>query len=520
MLEAHQIPISLDRIKALFPDGEWHGIPPSVFQGVADDSRKVVKGGIFVAIKGLQTDGHLYVEKAREAGAELLIVDERHVHEHKSLLLSIAQVPQLHVPDTRKAASILAAEFYCHPGMEIPIHGVTGTKGKTTTVHLIGEMFTAAGRKPAVMGTLGIEFGDEKITTGLTTPGPIEFHSRIRSLVDSGATDIACEVSAHAGAFYRTSDVRFESVTYMNLSRDHGDHFSDTEYLDAKLAISRDAAKLNPDVHGIGNARDPHTQEFLEPIALSRRFTFAAWEENEDQSGVEADLGVRILDRSPLGLKISIATGDWVRDVSFPLIGRFNAQNAAAAASVAAVSGIDPDIIAAGLANARPVPGRLERINMGQGYLVVVDYAHAPQPAEEILAALREFTKGRLIAVMGAGGSRDRGKRPMIGEILARDCDIAVVTSDNPRDEEPFDIINDIMVGVRRTVDKRADVIAEADRRAAIYIALDRARSGDTVAILGKGHETYQIFKDETIHFDDREVAREWLEKHGYKRTE
>jgi UDP-N-acetylmuramoyl-L-alanyl-D-glutamate--2,6-diaminopimelate ligase len=182
------------------------------------------------------------------------------------------------------------------------------------------------------------------------------------------------------------------------------------------------------------------------------------------------------------------------------------------------VSGIRPGKIVEGLSGTKQIPGRLERIDMGQPFLVVVDYAHAPQPAHEVLTALRETTRGRLIGVMGAGGSRDRGKRPMIGEVLTRDCDIAVITSDNPRREEPFDIINDILVGTQRVKEPRAEILVEADRRKAIEMALERALSGDTVAILGKGHETYQIFKDETIHFDDREVAREWLARKRYEK--
>ncbi len=514
MKEPVQKPVSVETIRSLFPDDEWRGSLPAQFSGVADDSRNVVPGGIFIAIKGFDTDGHLFLKQAKDAGATLFVVDKKHVAVHSACLLSVSDMPQLHVADTRRATSILAAEFYGRPSGEIPVHGVTGTKGKTTTIHLLGDILSAAGRNPAVMGTLGIEFAEEKETSALTTPGPIEFHGRIRSLVDSGATDIACEVSAHAGALSRTTDARFETVTYMNLSQDHGDHFSGKEYINAKIAIARDAVAINGDVRGIGNARDPHTEAFLEPIKADRRLTFAAFEEGEDRGEADIDLAATIISRSPSSLTILIKTKNWEREVVIPLIGRFNAQNAAAAALIADTAGIDPDAIASGLENAKPVAGRFERIDLGQDFLVVVDYAHAPQPAEEALAALREITAGKLIAVMGAGGSRDRIKRPMIGEILARDSDIAVLTSDNPRDEEPYDIINDIMTGIRRTIDKGAEVIVEVDRRQAIYKALSMAVGGDTVAILGKGHETYQIFKTRTIHFDDREVAREWLSKH------
>jgi len=359
MYESKQIPVSLDRIRSLFPDGEWHGMSADNFIGVADDSRKVVKGGIFVAIAGFDTDGHLYLDNACRAGAALIVVSRKIFNELKHTSCGIESSPRLEIDDTRKAASILAAEFYANPTKEIAIHGITGTKGKTTTVHLVGEILYSAGKKPAMMGTLGVEFGSEKIKTSLTTPGPIEFNAIVRSLVESGATDVVCEVSAHAGALKRTSDVRFETVTYMNLSRDHGDHFPNAEYLDAKLEIARDAVLINPDVFGIGNARDPHTQSFLQPIEQTRRFTFSSWEEGEDTSKIQSDLKAIISGRSLKGIHLTIETSGWSRVISLPLIGRFNAQNAAAAASIATVIGIDPDVISSGLENTRPNGSRI-----------------------------------------------------------------------------------------------------------------------------------------------------------------
>jgi UDP-N-acetylmuramoyl-L-alanyl-D-glutamate--2,6-diaminopimelate ligase len=487
--------------------------------GVADDSRETIRGGSFVAIAGFETDGHLFLQNALKAGAALLIVERGRIEAEPGLIEGLSSAPLLVVENTRRAAAILASEFYGRPSELIPVHGVTGTKGKTTTIHLAANILTAAGHNPGITGTLGVELGKEKWEIKLTTPGPIEFQKFLRMLVDRGATDVVCEVSAHSGALARTSSVKFATVTYMNLSRDHGDHFTPEAYLDAKLAVSRDAVTVNPDVWGIANARDPHSEAFLEPVRNTRRHRFGAFEETEDPAQTHCDLTVRIISRSPSGLVLSIETADWKREVNLPLIGRFNAQNAAASASIAMASGIDPDRIALGLSSATPVPGRLERIDLGQNFLVVVDYAHAPQPAAEVLAALRDLTSGKLIGVMGAGGSRDRGKRPMIGEILARDCDLAVITSDNPRNEDPLDIINDILVGAQRVPGAMEKVAVEPDRKNAIEFALEKAVDGDTVAILGKGHETYQIFKDKTIHFDDREIARSWLTERGYGRS-
>jgi UDP-N-acetylmuramoyl-L-alanyl-D-glutamate--2,6-diaminopimelate ligase len=518
MDEPRQRKVTAERIREIFPDAVMRGDTSPILTSVADDSRKVTSGGIFVAVVGYETDGHIFLAQAVDAGAELLVVDKTHVENDPGLLSPVPGRPMLLVENTRLAASLLADEFYGHPSFETRVHGVTGTKGKTTTVHFIADIFRADGHSTATMGTLGIELDGEAWQTSLTTPGPIDFQKYLRILVDRGVDDVVCEVSAHAGALSRTASVRFETVTYMNLSRDHGDHFSTDEYLEAKLSISRDAAKVNPDVRGLANVRDIYAEDFLEPIATKKRFRFAAFETDEDTESPESNLYAQITGKSPDKLELLIHTESWERKVTLPLVGRFNAENAAGAAAVATVSGIRPQKITEGLSNAKQIPGRLERIDMGQPFLVVVDYAHAPQPAQEVLAALRETTRGRLIGVMGAGGSRDRGKRPMIGEVLARDCDIAVITSDNPRKEEPFDIINDIIVGTQRVREPHAEIIVEVDRRKAIETALDRALAGDTVAILGKGHETYQIFRDETIHFDDREVAREWLARKRYEK--
>jgi len=517
--DVKQIEVSSEVINSLFPDGIWKGDVsslPETYTEVADDSRAVVDRGIFITVTGYETDGHLFLANAVEKGASLLIVDKNHVEANPELIENIENTPLLLVENTRYAASILASEFYSHPSREINIHGITGTKGKTTTVHILAGILNRAGKKCAVMGTLGIEFGDEKWKSALTTPGPVEFQKRLRFLADSGATDIACEISAHAGALSRTASVFFKTITYMNLSRDHGDHFSEDEYLDAKLAIARDAVKINPGVIGIANGHDQHADKFLSPIKPDNRRKFAVYEEESDAVSDEIDFSVFIKGRTHKALELEIRAEKWTRDVNLPLIGRFNAQNAVAAVAIASEIGISPDNVVDGLNNVSPVPGRLESVDCGQDFLVVVDYAHAPQPAEEVLHALKDITKGKLIGVMGAGGSRDRGKRPMIGEVMARECDVAVITSDNPRKEEPLEIINDIMVGVGRARDSKAEVIVEVDRRNAIGLAIEKASAGDTVAILGKGHEDYQIFSDVTIHFDDREITREWLISRGF----
>ncbi len=519
MENVNQNIVSFKKIRELLPEASFHEGSlnlPEYVTSVSDDSRESSQDGIFVAIKGYESDGHEYIKNALDAGATLCVLERSRIENDPSLVSELSDRSYLVVENTRLAASILAAVFYGNPSDELKVHGITGTKGKTTTAHITGGIFEADRKIPGVMGTLGIEFGEKRWKSDLTTPGPVKFQKILRGLADKGASDLICEVSAHAGALSRTSSVRFESVLYMNLSRDHGDHFDENEYLEAKKAIFRDAVSRNPEVWGIANIRDPHGSAFLEYIKNDRRFTFGAFEEDESGEDKQVDLRMTIQKRSRDDLHLEMRASDWTRKVRLPLIGRFNAQNAAAAASIGIISGIDPDVIVDGLQKVSPVPGRLERIRKGQEFLLVVDYAHAPQPAHEALATLREITRGKLIGVMGAGGSRDRGKRPMIGEVMTRDCDVVVITSDNPRKEEPLDIINDILVGVTRAKDDDTELIVEVDRQAAIGLAMERALPGDTVAILGKGHEDYQIFKDETIHFDDREVASEWLDKLGF----
>ena len=516
MIEVHQKSVSKEVLEKLFPDAAWFGDSPDEFSSVTDDSRKVSPGSIFIAIAGYETDGHLYAKNALDSGASLIVVEKNHIEKNPKILKPISNAPLLVVSDTRSAASILAAEFYGHPSRKLRVHGITGTKGKTTTVHILADILSYAGLRCGIIGTLGLEFEGEIVKIGLTTPGPIEFQHLLAMLAESGATDVACEVSAHAGALSRTKSVRFETVTYLNLSRDHGDHFTPDEYLDAKLAIARDAVKINPEVIGIANILDEHGRKFLEPIPPDNRISFGVFEENENTEKTECDLKVRIIGRSSDGLDLGIIAENCERTARLPLLGRFNAENAAAAIAIADAIGIDTDLVVTALINVRPISGRLQKTDSGQDFLVVVDFAHAPKPAEEVLGVLRSLTTGRLIGVMGAGGSRDRGKRPMIGEVLARMCDVAIITSDNPRKEEPLDIINDILVGVNKAQYKKAETIVEADRRKAIEIAIKRARAGDTVAILGKGHENYQIFKDETIHFDDSEIAAEILKELGW----
>ncbi|MFH1676594.1 MAG: UDP-N-acetylmuramoyl-L-alanyl-D-glutamate--2,6-diaminopimelate ligase [bacterium] len=516
MKEVIQNPVKKEVLRRLFPDAVWFGQAPDEFSSVCDDSRHVLPGSIFIAIVGYETDGHLFAKNALDAGASLIAVQKNHIDRNPKILESVSNAPLLIVSDTRSAASFVAAEFYDHPSRKIRVHGITGTKGKTTSVHILADILSYAGLRCGMIGTLGLEFEGETVNIGLTTPGPIDFQHLLAMLAASGATDVACEVSAHAGALSRTKSVRFETVTYLNLSRDHGDHFTPEAYLDAKLAIARDAVKINPDVFGVANILDPHGVKFLEPILVDKRIAFGVFEENQNTDKTACDLKVKITGRSSNGLDFKIITKNPEQAAMLPLLGRFNAENAAASIAIADAIGIDSDLVVTALENVKPVSGRLEKVDLGQDFLVVVDYAHAPKPAEEALSVLRSLTSGRLIAVMGAGGSRDRGKRPMIGEVLARMCDLAIITSDNPRKEEPLDIINDILVGVKRAQDKKAETVVEADRKKAIQTAIKRAHAGDTVAILGKGHETYQIFKDETIHFDDREIAAEILKELGW----
>jgi UDP-N-acetylmuramoyl-L-alanyl-D-glutamate--2,6-diaminopimelate ligase len=439
---------------------------------ITHDSRAVVPGALFCCVPGSRADGHRFAADAVAAGAVALL-DER--------VLPV-EATQVVVPAARAAMAPVAAAFYGHPSRQLEVVGVTGTNGKTTTVHLLGSVLQGAGRPTRLIGTL---------TGERTTPEAPELQARLAAFRDDGARSVAMEVSSHALALHRADAVWFSVVVFTNLSQDHLDfHGSMEEYFASKARLfDRTRAAV-----AVVNADDPHGRLLLEAADLPT-------------------VPFSLTDAENLEVDATSARFRWKGvDVHLPIGGRVNVANALAAATAALQLGVDPAGIARGLASSPPVPGRYEPIDAGQPFAVLVDYAHTPDGLEQLLRAVRETAQGRVLLVFGAGGDRDRDKRPAMGEAATRLADVAVLTSDNPRSEDPLAIIDAVRTGALDS----GTLLVEPDRRAAVALALGKARAGDVVVIAGKGHEAVQQLADRTIAFDDRQVARDELARLGW----
>lgn len=467
--------------------------------GICYDSRNVSPGQVFVAIKGGTHDGHDFIPQAISAGASAIVA------ERLDDFITRSGVPFVIVDDSRRAMGEIAAFFYGYPSRELILVGVTGTSGKTTVTHLISWVFTAAGMKAGVIGTLGARIGTETIDTKHTTPESVDLQRILRLMVDKGVSAVAMEASSHGLYQGRVMGCEFDCGVFTNIARDHLDfHKTPEAYLDAKLMLFRDyPAMSTKDFIGVVNADDPSAGAFIE-AAPGRVITFGLRSESEVTAS-----DVIVTDKS-VSFDLVVRGMGSVR-VEFGAGGHFNVYNALAASAVGVAFGFGLDTIASGLKMAPGVPGRFEFVDCGQDFGVVVDYAHTPDELENVLRAARGVTFRRLIVVFGCGGDRDRGKRPVMGRIAAELADSVVVTSDNPRSEKPEDIIADILAGIPD--EKKELVSVVVDRKEAIEQAISSASTGDLVVIAGKGHEDYQIFADRTIHFDDREVARAALSR-------
>jgi len=465
-------------------------------ESLAYDNRKVGPGALFFCVPGERADGHDFAPGAVEAGAVGLVVE-------RELDLDVAQVV---VPNARASMAPLAARFWGDPTGELRVVGVTGTNGKTTTAFLIREILEAAGAQCGLLGTVKQVVGGVEEEVERTTPEAIDLQSTFRRMLDGGDRVCAMEVSSHALALHRSEAIRFEVALFTNLTQDHLDfHGGMEEYFLSKRRLF----EVEPGV-SIVNVDDEYGRRLAGEFDC---LTYSA-------EGAEADICARDIVLSAAGAEFTVAQrpadrrpgGGTLRPpggvVRTRLPGHFNVANALAALAATMALGVDPDAAAAGLAQAAPPPGRFEPIDEGQPFAVVVDYAHTPDSLENLLRAARRLTEGRVISVFGAGGDRDRGKRPLMGKAGAAGSDLAIVTSDNPRSEDPEAIVGEILAGVG----EGEEVEVQLDRRAAIALAFDRAQPGDMVVIAGKGHEQGQEFEDgRRISFDDREVARREL---------
>ena len=451
--------------------------------GLAYDSGRVGEGTLFFCVPGQTRDGHDFAQAAVEAGAAALVVE-------RPLGLAATEV---RVADARAAMAPLAARFWGDPTAELGVAGVTGTNGKTTTAFLLRDILEAGGRRCGLLGTVKQIVGGAEEEVVRTTPEAIDLQGTFRRMLDAGDRACVMEVSSHALALHRADAIHFEVAVFTNLSQDHLDFHADMEdYFAAKRLLF----KAGP-AAAVVNVDDPYGKRLASEVDC---LTFSS-------EGVDADFRALGVELTAFGATFEVEGPGGSVEVRTHLPGAFNVSNSLAALAAAHTLGVGAETAAAALADAAGVPGRFEALAEGQPFSVLVDYAHTPEALENVLRAARPLTEGRLISVFGAGGDRDREKRPRMGAIAAELSDLAIVTSDNPRSEDPDAIIAEIVAGIAGE-----DVRVEVDRRAAIGLALREAGPGDTVLIAGKGHEQGQEFEDgHKIPFDDREVAREQL---------
>jgi len=459
----------LERLVAALGPVDVLGRAPVDVRDLAYDARAATPGALFFCVPGARADGHDFAAEAVERGAVALVVG-------RPLDLP---VPQLVVESAREAMADAADEFFGRPTEKLEVAGVTGTSGKTTTSFLLFAILAAAGRRPGLLGTVEARVGGERRGVVRTTPEAIDLQRTFREMLDAGDRSCAMEASSHASELHRLDRVRFAVVVFTNLSQDHLDFHGDMEsYFRAKRRLFVDGSP-----RAAVNVGDEYGRRLAAELPEAVTFSLAG----------DAAVGP-----------------DALAGIDLKLRGSFNVENALGALAAARLLGIDDEAIARGLESVRGVPGRFEAVDEGQPFTVVVDYAHKPDALEKVLRAARELAgAGRVICVLGAGGDRDRGKRPVMGRLASELADVAIVTSDNPRSEDPQAIIDEIVAGAA------GDVEVVPDRAAAIARAVELAREGDVVLIAGKGAEQGQQFADRTIPFDDREAAREALRALG-----
>jgi UDP-N-acetylmuramoyl-L-alanyl-D-glutamate--2,6-diaminopimelate ligase len=480
--------VRLDELVAGLPGARVVGDAAVEVVDLQYDSRKAGPGSLFFCVRGERVDGHEFGARVVEEGAAALVVERE---------LTDLAVPQLVVPDSRAAMAPLAARFWGDPTARLRVVGVTGTNGKTTTAFLLREILQAANFRCGLLGTVKMVVGGVEKEVVRTTPEAIELQSTFRQMLDGGDEACAMEVSSHALSLHRADAIHFEIAVFTNLTQDHLDfHATMEEYFLAK----RKLLEMGPKT-AIVNVDDPYGRRLAEEFEC---VTFSA-------EGEKADYSARDVSFDAVGASFSV--GEMRLRTALP--GHFNVANALGAFAAAEAMGVGGEIAAAGLARAARVPGRFEPIDEGQGFAVLVDYAHTPDSLENVLRAARRLTEGKLISVFGAGGDRDRDKRPKMGRAGGELSDLTVITSDNPRSEDPEGIVAEVATGARGAAGALGLEVV-VDRREAIALALGRARPGDTVVIAGKGHEQGQEFAEgRKIPFDDREVAREELGKLG-----
>jgi len=509
----------LDEFVKLVEVEESEGSLDQEVSGLSYDSRRIGAGQVFFAVAGEKSDGHDFIADTVRRGASAFVYSRK-----GDWPRSVASV---RVQDVRRAMGLWAAHYYRRPSENLKLIGVTGTNGKTTLTYLLESMLKAAALEPGVIGTINYRYRNLAVPSHHTTPESVDLQRMLAEMTAVGVRSVAMEVSSHALAQERVRGMEFDLGVFTNLSRDHLDYHRDMdEYFSAKSRLFTDylsvSAKTNKAAVIYGE--DPRGGTLS---AMARDHGLDVWTYGEGQAW---DVHPVTVEKDVAGLRGKIQAKGRTVEFDSSLIGTANLQNILGSAAAGFALGLDAESVAQGISQLKVVPGRVEKVDNPFGITILVDYAHTPDALEKVLSSVRPLTQGKVITVFGCGGDRDRGKRPLMGEIAARLSDFVVLTSDNPRSEDPLAILSEIEAGVQNTGIKKVSGFGsqisghetqdarpetepgyclEVDRRAAIRTALHGARPGDLVLIAGKGHEEYQILGSDRIHFDDREVARD-----------
>jgi len=478
---------------------------------ITDDSRQVKRGSMFVAVKGTQVDGHGFTAQAWANGAAgIVLEDDGSEHFEKTFDSSDEpHAPVVIVEDSKRTLGILASRLHGDPSLHLNMIGVTGTNGKTTVTHLIRALLESAGKKTGVVGTVGYFIGPEFYPASHTTPGAVQLQKLLGEMTQAGLNAAILEVSSHALALGRVAGCEFDVAVFTNLTQDHLDFHVDMEtYFEAKQRLFTELLtpnhKANPK-KAVVNVDDAWGVKLVEKCQVPV-WTYSL--------RADADIQARDIDFSLEGTQFQVSSPEGAMSICSQLVGEHNVYNMLAAIAVGLELGLSPHDIESSLASVKNVPGRFERIDQGQDFTVIVDYAHTEDALLRVLLAAQSLKKTKIITVFGCGGDRDMGKRPKMGQVAVRHSDLAILTSDNPRTEDPMKILQDIEAGIFKIPQAmRSDYRMIPDRREAIEAAIGSAESKDIVLIAGKGHEDYQIVGTDRLNFDDRQVASEVLQQ-------
>ena len=490
---------SLASLLNLLPEVKILGSAEKIITDITADSRTVQAGSLFIALRGATVDGHKFLPMAAAKGAVAALVEEVPQEPPEGVTLLV-------VPDTRTAMELITPYFYDYPGKRLRMVGVTGTNGKTTTTNIIRLILRKAGHKVGLIGTINIMIEDEETVSHNTTPDVVDLQKTLYAMVCAGCDYCVMEVSSHALALKRVAGIEYDCAVLTNITQDHLDfHKTMENYRDAKSLLFEhltDGNKTNK--NAVFNMDDP-SSAVIKARTKARAWTYGKGEEN--------DIHPLRFTVAPKHMQLALATPVGEMDLELKITGEFNVYNVMSAVGAMLAEGISKETIVAVLDGFDGVPGRFQLVEAGQPYTVIVDYAHTPDGLENVLHTARSITRGKLWVVFGCGGDRDNKKRPIMGGLALELADKVVVTSDNPRTEDPERIIDEIFTALQN-VPTGKEVFRLSDRREAINFALANAAAEDVILIAGKGHENYQILKDRTIHFDDKEVVLEyWSDK-------